>query len=217
MHNKLSNLSYIDSTIKLPRQCSIISSELYGNIHLSEGVRLYKVILSGNVSIGRFSSLWGPNISIIAKKNPIVIGNFCSIASNVTFQEFLHDYSRVSTHFISKNVLGIDKDLEEGKSKGPIRIGHDVWIGKDVTIMSGVTIGTGAVIGANAVVTKDIPPYAIAVGCPAKIIKYRFSEDVISRLLSSEWWNYSKENIASMYSKFDDVNEFLSQIEKMLV
>ena len=77
----------------------------------------------------------------------------------------------------------------------PIKIENDVWIGIQSLILDGVTIGDGAVIGARTVVTKDVPPYAIVVGSPARIIKYRFNEEVIQRLLEIKWWNLSDEEI----------------------
>lgn len=81
-------------------------------------------------------------------------------------------------------------------NKGDIVIGNDVWIGYEAVIMSGVTIGDGAIIGTRAVVTKDVPPYTIVGGVPAKPIRKRFSEDVISCLLEIRWWDWSKERIA---------------------
>ncbi|TGV65023.1 CatB-related O-acetyltransferase, partial [Mesorhizobium sp. M00.F.Ca.ET.158.01.1.1] len=79
--------------------------------------------------------------------------------------------------------------------KGPITVGHDVWIGARAIILSGVTIGNGAVIGAGAIVTGGIPPYAIAVGNPARILRYRFAPDVIDRLQSLKWWDWSDDLI----------------------
>lgn len=75
------------------------------------------------------------------------------------------------------------------------KIGNDVWIGRDVTILPSVNIGDGAVIGTGAVVNRDIPPYAIAVGVPAKVIKYRFTPDEIEKLLKIKWWNWTDEQI----------------------
>lgn len=80
-------------------------------------------------------------------------------------------------------------------------IEHDVWIGTGAVVLRGVVIGTGAVIGANAVVTKDIPPYAIAVGCPAKVIKYRFEEDRIRNLLASNWWDLELTQVKELFRK----------------
>ena len=95
----------------------------------------------------------------------------------------------------------------------PIHIGHDVWIGYGAIIMDGVTIGTGAVVAAAAVVTKDVPPYAIVAGVPARIIRYRFDDDTIRRLLESRWWDFPEEFIATRL-KFDDVKQCLDVLEQ---
>ncbi|WP_150828320.1 MULTISPECIES: CatB-related O-acetyltransferase [unclassified Mesorhizobium] len=92
--------------------------------------------------------------------------------------------TRCATTFpIYANVLGTPEPIENGGKKTGVRIGNDVWIGHDAIITSGVTLGDGAVVGANAVVTKDVPPYAIVGGVPAKIIRYRFAPEIISKLL----------------------------------
>ena len=80
-------------------------------------------------------------------------------------------------------------------------IGNDVWLGANVVVMQGVKIGNGAVVGANAVVTKDIPPYAVAVGIPAKIIKYRFDDEKINQIQQSCWWNYDLDEAAKIVEK----------------
>jgi acetyltransferase-like isoleucine patch superfamily enzyme len=89
-------------------------------------------------------------------------------------------------------------------------IGHDVWIGDNVVILAGVKIGTGAVIGANAVVTKDVAPYSIAVGVPAKPIRKRFPDDIAERLLLSEWWTLKKETVQKL--EINDIEACLAQI-----
>lgn len=93
---------------------------------------------------------------------------------------------------------GLDRNdvADSWDNKGDIIIGNDVWIGYEAVILSGVTIGDGAIIGARAVVTRDVPPYTIVGGVPAKAIKKRFSEDTISSLLSLQWWDWSQEKIA---------------------
>ena len=93
-----------------------------------------------------------------------------------------------------------------------VTIGNDVWIGIKATIMPNITIGDGAVIGANAVVTKDVPPYAVVVGVPAKIIKYRFDEEIIKDLLELKWWNYSESFIKTL--PFEDVRECIKLLRK---
>jgi acetyltransferase-like isoleucine patch superfamily enzyme len=98
-------------------------------------------------------------------------------------------------------------------TKGDVIIGNDVWIGYGVTILSGVTIGDGAVIGACSVVTKDVPPYAIAGGNPARIVRYRFDEETIKKLLEIRWWNWPdhkiRENIKTICS--DAMDEFIKR------
>jgi acetyltransferase-like isoleucine patch superfamily enzyme len=94
-------------------------------------------------------------------------------------------------------------DFEEGLK---ISIGNDVWVGRNCTIMDGVTIGDGAVIATGAIVTKHIPPYAIAGGVPAKIIKYRFDEQTIKRLLEIKWWNFSQIEIDKNINFFREKN-----------
>ena len=97
----------------------------------------------------------------------------------------------------------IDSDVADNTDNLPRTIiGNDVWIGTNVLIKSGVTVGTGAVVGAGAVVTKDVPPYAVVCGVPAKVIKYRFPEEVCAKLLASEWWNMSDEDLKAAAHSF---------------
>ena len=146
------------------------------------------------MTIGRNSSLWGPGIFVLAKRDPIEIGNFCSIARYVSVHGYLHDPRRISTHFIGRNILGRDIE-EEIVTRGTTRIGHDVWIGAGVHVMPGVQIGNGAIVGAGSVVSRDIPPYGIAVGSPARVKRLRFDEATIARLEESRWWDWSHEQI----------------------
>lgn len=90
-----------------------------------------------------------------------------------------------------------------------VRIGNDVFIGANVTVLDGVQIADGAVIGAGAVVVGDIPPYAVAVGVPAKVVKYRFDEDTIASLLERKWWNDPASRLSAIEESFWDVNGFL--------
>ena len=92
-------------------------------------------------------------------------------------------------------MLNIQNVTSAWDNKGDIRIGNDVWIGYEAVIMAGVSIGDGAIIGARAVVTRDVPPYTITGGVPAKAIRKRFSDDVISELLKLQWWNWPEEKI----------------------
>jgi len=112
----------------------------------------------------------------------VKIGNYCSIANNVSIGQGEHDLTKIST-----NSIFYDNAFTE-LTKGDCEIGNDVWIGVDSIIKRGIKIGNGAVIGANSVVTKDVPPYTIVVGSPAKIIRYRFDESKIKLIEDSKWW-----------------------------
>jgi acetyltransferase-like isoleucine patch superfamily enzyme len=132
------------------------------------------------------------------------IGSFCSIANEVQIGLGIHPIDLLSTSPIfyrRNNPIGITiikKDVEVVQYK-KIIIKNDVWIGTRAIILDGVTIGNGAIIGANAVVTKDIPPYAIVVGSPAKIIRYRFEPNKIKELEESRWWLDSLDKILEKY------------------
>lgn len=195
LKNKLSSASkgkaqsYIDPDATISSEAKIIQSEIHGKGTVGDRSAISESIIAGKVKIGQNTTLWGPNIQVLSKINPITIGNFCSIARDVTIQEFFHDHQKLTTYFIGRNVFGNDIN-DEIVSKGSITIGNDVWIGTGAQIMSGVTIGHGVVIGANSTVTKDIPPYAVVGGVPAKVISYRFSEEIINELLAIEWWNW---------------------------
>lgn len=123
----------------------------------------------------------------------LTIGNFCSIATDVMFiLDADHYTNHISTFPFKVKLLG---EKQEGVSKGDIIVDDDVWIGYGATIMSGVHIGQGAVIAAGAVVTKDVPPYAIVGGVPAKVIKYRFEPEMIEELLKIDYSKLTKEDI----------------------
>ena len=132
----------------------------------------------------------------------LIIGKFCSIACGVKFlfNSANHTLSSLSTYpfplFFEEWGLEKKNVADSWDNKGDIIVGNDVWIGYEAVILSGVTIGDGAVIGARAVVTKDVPPYTIVGGVPAKPIKKRFSEENIKKLQSICWWDWPKEKIA---------------------
>lgn len=131
----------------------------------------------------------------------LIIGKFCSIAcgAKFIFTSANHTLDSVSTYpfplFFEE--WGLDKAnvTKAWDNKGDINIGNDVWIGYDAVIMSGVTIGDGAIIGTRAVVTKDVAPYTIVGGVPAKPIRKRFSDEIICSLLEIKWWEWSDERI----------------------
>ena len=148
------------------------------------------------VTIGRRSYVVQAMIECGLSKDSInvIIGNYCVIAHDIKFLINLnHDYLSVSMY-----PFGVVLNLKTNyklKQKGQIIIGNDVWIGRGATILSGVIIGNGAVVAAEAMITKDVPPYAIVGGNPAKIIKYRFSKEIIDKLNIIKWWNFQDEKI----------------------
>jgi len=144
------------------------------------------------VTVGKFT--YGvPAIRFCANEREAVkIGSFCSIAGGVTiFGGGEHRPDWMSTYPFN---VYFGEDFREinghPATKGNVVIGNDVWIGSGATILSGVTIGDGAVIGANALVANDVPAYAVSAGNPAKVIRYRFSEETIEKLQKMEWWNW---------------------------
>lgn len=129
----------------------------------------------------------------------LIIGKFCMIASDV---QFIMNGANHLTEAISTYPFAIFgngwQEAMKGKNyptKGNITIGNDVWLGYRATIMAGVTIGDGAIIGSHSVVTKDVPPYTIVGGNPAKEIRARFKPEVVSQLLEMQWWNWDIEKI----------------------
>jgi acetyltransferase-like isoleucine patch superfamily enzyme len=143
----------------------------------------------------------------------VKIGKFCSIGPNFCCGLGLHPTNGISTApmFYSsakQNGVSLVREVVYEEQK-QIIIGNDVFIGANVTIVDGVKIGDGSVVGAGAVVVKDIPPYAVAVGIPAKVIKYRFDEQTIKRLLEMQWWNWPETDLQKVADKEFNVNEFI--------
>lgn len=180
-----------------------------------------------DLSLGYYSNIFPPyqivntiigSYSYVAKNSNISftrIGKFCSIGPNFICGWGIHPTNGLSTSpmFYSTlkqngTTLSAKDKVEERKA---IYIGNDVFIGMNVTVLDGVTIGDGAVIGAGAVVSKDIPAYAIAVGNPIKIIKYRFSEEQIAQFLKIRWWDFTADKLKDVELNFFDVDTFLKK------
>ena len=144
------------------------------------------------------------------------IGSFCSIADKVIIGGSFHPMNWVSTSpvfYYGKD--SVEKKFSEFKKDDVKRtyIGHDVWIGNYVLVKQGVKIGNGAVIGMGSVVTKDVPPYEVWAGNPAKCIRKRFDNDIIQRLLTSEWWNLDEDVLEKAAKYIQEPKEFLDYIE----
>lgn len=182
----------------------------------------------GNNRIGRMSLVWGKvgRYSYLGDNCIFIgsIGNYTSISSNVHTINGRHAFKApyVSTcplFFSAHNVFGdnwIGENLFEEYSyadkehRSAVIVGNDCWIGYGVSITEGATIGDGAVILANATVTKDVPPYAIVGGIPAKIVGYRYDESTIKKLLTIKWWNQDVNWLRDNVRLFCDIDKFLT-------
>lgn len=158
--------------------------------------------------------------SYVAKNSNITnctIGKFCSIGPNFCCGLGIHPTYGISTapmFYSPSKVNGaslvITTKVEESKHT---TIGNDVFIGANVTVLDGVTIGDGAIIGAGAVVSKDIPPYAIAVGCPIRIIKCRMTEKQIAAMQRIQWWNWDDDRLQDVERMFEDIDGFIAKYD----
>lgn len=165
---------------------------------------------SKNSEIRRFAKLINSSIGKYSRINPnctlsnVKVGNFTAIGRNTSIGLGRHPMNFVSTQniFYKKNNMNNQWVKNIDLPSLPISIGNDVWIGVEAMILDGIKVGDGAVIGARTVVTKDVPPYAIIVGSPGKIVKYRFDQNVIKRLLEIKWWNLSDDKISEKIEFF---------------
>ena len=161
-----------------------------------------------------FGSYIGNNCNIVSTQ----IGKYSCIGPYVRTTSGVHPTNYVSMHPAFYSLRGqagftyVKKQLfDESMDKGyHIIIGNDVWIGDSALLMEGIRIGNGAVIAAGAIVTKDVPPYAIVAGVPAKILRYRFEEKIRTEIDRVEWWNKDEEWIKNHVEEFADVNTFLN-------
>lgn len=153
-----------------------------------------------NAEIGRYCSI-APNVDICPPQHPT---DWLSISSRQFNPQFLR----------WRDFLGKDVETLDMQEERPVKVGNDVWIGCRAVIMGGVTIGDGAIVAAGAVVTKDVPPYAIVGGVPAKIIRYRFNEKTVEQLLALKWWDYDIADFGHV--GWDDIENAIGHIEDII-
>lgn len=190
---------------------------------VEEDVRLHHVQLGRYTEIKAHSTLEHTRMgdySYCAGYNQIYaaeIGKFCSIASFVRINPGNHPcYTRVAQHHFTyrRSLFGLGEDDEaffQQRMDKAVTLGHDVWLGHNVTVMPGVTIGSGAAVGSGAVVTRDVPPYAVVAGVPARIIRMRFSDAIIQGIESTRWWDWDHDTIRQRLADFSDIHGFLAR------
>lgn len=192
---------------------TISENKIYPRTGDTETVYLKNVITNPNIEIGDYTMYndFVCDPQDFQKNNVLyhypvnhdrlMIGKFCSIAcgAKFIFTSANHSLKSLSTYpfpiFFEEWGLDVTDITDAWDNKGDIIVGNDVWIGYEAVILSGVTIGDGAIIGSRAVVTKDVPPYTIVGGVPAKSIRKRFDDVTIARLLELKWWDWSEERI----------------------
>lgn len=191
------------------------TAELKG-CRLGRHVSVAERVILREVTVGDFSYFERHAEGIYA-----AIGKFCSIAANTRINALEHPLERVTTHKLSYRpneyfrYLGVDQAFRERRQAKAVTIGHDVWIGHGAVILPGVTIGNGAAIGANAVVTKDVAPYTIVAGSPARVLRPRFAADIAARLEALAWWDWPRERLFEAVPDMQGIaiEEFLDRWE----
>lgn len=198
----------IQGSIKLEPPCCL---SIMGGVYVMK-----------NFSMGAFSYISGNFSSVYS----IEIGRYCSFGMKISSKgdHPMHYFTMSPIFFNPKNPFPhelVRARPEDFKSKLPrslkknldISIGNDVWIGDDVFLKPGISVGDGSVIGAKAVVTKDVPPYAIVAGVPAKIIRYRFDDKIIEELLEIKWWEFAHWQLKGV--KLDNIEEFIDFVKDL--
>ncbi len=199
------------NSIKLP-----LTKNSYGKdicLDVEESARFNRVDFHcRKLTIGAYSYMHSGELYMVSK-----IGRYCSIAERVIIgvDPVGHPLDWLSSHpfqYTKKN-SPIDTGLTYQSEWQDVEIGNDVWIGQEAMIMKGVKIGNGAVIGARSIVTQDVPDYAVAIGIPAKVVKYRFSDDIVKKLNSFPWWLLSDIQLNSIC--FNNIHSALEQMSEI--
>lgn len=221
-----SQRSSIGANAKIHSSSKILNSKLGNNVNVNESTTISNCEIGSeckiladcylsNVSLGNYSYINSNSFVLRAR-----IGKFCSIASHVYIGPGTHPMDFISTHpftFLKEfgNLIPHDDDeIIIQRDRRSIDIGNDVWIGQGVIIMDRIKIGDGAIVGAHAVVTKDVEPYAIVVGNPAKKIRSRYSEDMIKALIAIKWWDWEKAKLRERVRDFRDIKSFIEKHTK---
>lgn len=208
----------IDNKMKLSYLYAKLMKKLRGTCVMRSQIHKTATVYSGtdliDSSVGRYTYI-GYDCNI----NQTDIGAFCSFSDHIFIGGAEHPIEWASSSAMFMNVRGSGTAKRFAKFDSEVFrrtvIGHDVWIGHGVTVKGGVSIGNGAVVGSGAVVTKNVPPYAVVAGVPAKIIKYRFDTVTIRRLQASEWWKLTDDELRLVGSYVTDPALFLDKVNKV--
>ena len=196
---------------------------------LGEQPRIHETARVRDSQIGAWTEL-GPNTTIVestfgdysyaAGDVSIIysdVGKFCSIASHARLNPGNHPMDRVMQHHATyrRAQYGFGESDDEAffdwRRADKVTVGHDVWIGHGAILLPGVSVGLGAVVGAGAVVTKDVEPYTIVVGLPAKPLRLRFPQDVAEAITATAWWDWPRELLEERIGDFNDLETFLKK------
>ncbi len=193
--------------------CTINTSLVGRNVKLGRRIHVGHGALLAADSVGDYTYI--SNYCLI-DKSVKSIGKYCSIAYNCRIGSGSHPTNWVSTHrFAYAKKYGFrSDDIDYTDKNFDTYIGNDVWIGANVTILAGVKIGNGAIIGAHSLVTKDVEPYSVVIGTPARHLKFRIPSEQIEKFQRLEWWNWSDQKIKENIHLFSDPEEFLKEFDE---
>ena len=197
---KFAKTAIIDNSTKFEGSNFIGKKTVVLNSYMGFGTYISYESSINKCKIGRYTCI-GPKVEIVAGKHPT---NFAS----------MHPFFYTKSNQIGKTFVGKNKFAEheyvDSDNKYYVEIGNDVWIGYGAKIMDGIHIGDGAVVAANAMVVKDVPPYAIVGGVPAKVLRYRFDDERIKKLLRIQWWKQEESTIRLYADLFSDVDAMIN-------
>jgi len=209
--------SNLESNVKCYKFSHIVESKIGTNSIIGDLSKIDNCVLGSYNKIEKYNHLYHTILGNYSYTGPYSVimhcsvGKFTSISWGTTLGGAEHDYERVTSHALLYNsFFDLNQNIATpyNRFEKPCNIGHDVWIGANSTILRGVTVGNGAVIAANALVNKDVPPYAIVAGTPAKIIKFRIEDHLIPAMQEIEWWHFPhhiiQNHIAVLNQKISD-------------